>query len=553
MRNAECGVWNEVIGAILDRVMRKRMIVVWGMLAILLMNGGLLDVRAEQGDNIMQQFQMLQQVFGTVREHYVDEIDMKDVVEGAIEGVLARLDPHSSYLSPRQRKEMTENFQGSFEGIGIHFDIISDTLTVISPIEGSPAYEVGLHSGDKIVRIDGKTAIHINDQEVKRRLKGPEGTSVEVTVKKAAGGGLVDYAIERRKVPIVSVPYAFMLRPGTGYIWLRRFSRTTGEELEEALRTLEAEGMEQLILDLRWNGGGLLEEAAAVSDKFLRRGELVVYTEGRGWEREDFYAESEEEHPEFPLIVMINHWSASASEIVSGAVQDLDRGLVVGQTSFGKGLVQRPFALANQGLLLLTVARYHTPLGRLIQRPYGDRDREQYVREAFEDDTGENPEARVYRTAGGREVYGGGGIRPDIVLEPDSLTAFERRLLGSRVFFTFASRYVEGDPDLARLDADDREALDAFVRDFEVPDRAIEMFQSFLTDAEVDFTSEAFDREVEFLRGGIKREIAGILWGPAAGGRVRMGDDPAVLAAAELFEEAARIMHSRTVVGELNR
>jgi len=522
------------------------MILIWGVLAVLSVGGGGRDVRAEQGDNIMQQLGVVAKMLKEIRASYVDDVDMSHVIEGAIEGILSRLDPHSSYLPPQQRREMTENFQGSFEGIGIHFDIISDTLTVISPIEGSPAYEVGLRSGDKIVRIEGRSAIRINEQQVKRRLKGPEGTSVAVTVKKAVRGELVDYTIERRRIPIVSVPYYFMLRSGIGYIWLRRFSRTTDEELGEALDVLEAEGMEHLLLDLRWNGGGLLEEAVAVADEFLRKDELIVYTEGRGWEREDFHAESEEDDPEFPLIVMINHWSASASEIVSGAIQDLDRGLIVGQTSFGKGLVQKPFVLPNQGLLLLTVARYHTPLGRLIQRPYVDKDREQYVREAFEDDPDENPEALAYRTAGGRQVYGGGGITPDIVLAPDSLTVFENRLLGSWVFFQFASRYIEGNPDVARLHVNDREDLDAFVRDFEVPDRAIEAFRSFLTEAEVVFAPEEFDREIEFLRRGIKREIAGILWGPSARGRIRMGSDPEVLAAAELFEEAERIMQGRT-------
>lgn len=529
--------------------MWKRVILICSMLMILPAGREVLYAQTAQRGNIMQQLQMLNQVFLTIREKYVEEIDMTQVIEGAIQGVLSELDPHSSYLSPKQRKEMTESFQGSFEGIGIHFDIINDTLTVISPIEDSPAYEVGLRSGDKIVRIDGKSAIRINGQQVKHRLKGPEGTTVNVTARKTSGHELVDYTIERRRIPIVSVPYSFMLDSEIGYIWLRRFSRTTGEELENALETLETEGMRKLILDLRWNGGGLLEEAVAVTDKFLRRKELIVYTEGRGWKRENYYAGGEGKHPEFPLIVMVNHWSASASEIVSGAIQDLDRGLILGQTSFGKGLVQKPFVLPNDGMLLLTVARYHTPLGRLIQRPYEDRDREQYVREAFDDiDPDENADARAYRTAGGRVVYGGGGITPDIVLTPDSLTVFESRLLGNWVFFEFAGRYIERNPDLRSFvtrDKNGREGLSAFARSFEVPEDAVAEFGTFLSEARITFTSEEFDQEVDFVRRGIKLEIAGILWGPAARGRIRMGSDPEVLASAELFGEAERIMSGR--------
>ena len=324
-----------------------------------------------------------------VEGSYYTDTDPVDLYDGAISGYLSKLDPHSTYITPEDLRSTQERLQGSFEGIGIYLAIHEGYLRVLSPIEGSPAYEVGLLPGDRIVRIDGRTAVGIKEAEVFARLKGPKGSIVKVSVQREGQDDLLEFDILRDRIDVPSVPYHFLLGPDSptdGYVKVNRFSRKTSEELSGALTDLLRQGARRMVLDLRGNGGGFLEQAVEVSNQLLEKGRLVVYTMGRN-------VSSKEEHyagrdpilpPDVPLVILVDSYSASASEIVAGAVQDYDRGLIVGHTKFGKGLVQKQFHLKNGGAVLLTVARYYTPSHRPIQRPF-DEDREAYLQQAHDD------------------------------------------------------------------------------------------------------------------------------------------------------------------------
>jgi carboxyl-terminal processing protease len=318
------------------------------------------------GDSIYQQTKKLDYVLNTVLKNYVDDVDTQKLVEAAIKGMLGELDPHSVYISADDMKKVEEDFQGSFEGIGIEFDVINDTITVVSPIPDGPSEKVGVQPGDKIIKIDGENAVGIDRGEVPKKLKGPKGTVVKVDIIRGNNPEVFSYAITRDKIPLNSVDGSFII-DGTdvGVVMVNRFSATTHNEVVEALKQLKAQGMKKLILDLRSNPGGYLNQAFLMADEFLPRGDTIVYTKGRLSQFDEAYvAGGDEEFEKLPLIVLINAGSASASEIVSGAIQDLDRGLIVGETSFGKGLVQRQFEVGDGSAFRLTISRYYTPSGR---------------------------------------------------------------------------------------------------------------------------------------------------------------------------------------------
>ncbi|MCD6169460.1 MAG: S41 family peptidase [Candidatus Latescibacteria bacterium] len=486
--------------------------------------------------NIYVQLQSLIDVMNYIKSNYVEETAQSELVDGAIDGVLRQLDPHCYYLKPRELSNMAERLRGDFEGIGIMFDIRDGVLTVIAPIEGSPADRVGLKAGDKIVKIDGKTALGITTQEVYQKLRGPRGTKVNVSVKREGEEELLEFAIVRDKIPIYSIPSFFMLTSEIGYIWVARFSQRTDYELEKALRQLESQGMKKLVLDLRWNGGGPLLQAVKVADKFIKSGR-ICYTQGRTSDStREYYATEEGTHPYFPLIVLINHASASASEIVAGAIQDCDRGLVVGRTSFGKGLVQGQFKLRNGGAIFLTIAHWYTPSGRLIQRPYRNKSRADYVAEAFRDTSSNGNEAKpVFYTLKGRKVYGGGGITPDIVLKGPSSGKLQRKLRDRNAFFDFAAYYLGTQPQVP-------ENFDQFHQNFQVDDSIILQFKDFLFSRKIGFSPEDFQHELGSIKNSIKAEIAGELWGAEEKYQIYLEKDPEVLQTIELFDKAEQLL-----------
>ena len=370
-------------------------------------------------------------LLGKINLYYVDTTDDNKLVEDAIVAVLKELDPHSVYIPKEELKKMNEPLVGNFEGIGIQFNILHDTLMVVSPISGGPSEKVGLRAGDKIVEVDGETiaGIGLQNSDVQKKLRGKKGTKVTVGIKRRSVKDMLNFTITRDKIPIFSVDASYMATPDIGYIKINRFARNTIAEFREGLIRLKAQNMKHLIVDLRGNGGGYLKTAIQLTDEFVDDKKLIVYTEGDKSPKQEYYTTTAGGFEKGKLVMLIDEGSASASEIVSGAIQDYDRGLIIGRRSFGKGLVQKPFGLTDGSAIRLTVARYHTPSGRCIQRPY-DEGKEAYYKEfsrRFEngeymnEDSITLPDSLKFKTLNSnRTVYGGGGIMPDVFVPIDT-------------------------------------------------------------------------------------------------------------------------------------
>lgn len=501
------------------------------------------------GDNIYVQLNKFKDVLSLTEKYYVDDVDTQKLVEAAVNGLLNTLDPHSVYIPASQLPRVNEEFQGSFEGIGIEFDVLSDTLTVVSPITGGPSEALGIMAGDKIVKIDGESAIGIKREEVVKKLRGPKGTRVKVTIVRADTKDLLEFEIVRDKIPLYSVDTSFMIDVEVGYIRINRFSQTTRDEFVNALTKLKQEGMTKLILDLRDNPGGFLDQAFKVADELLPKGKKVVYTKGRRPEfNEEYISSGNGRFDKGSLIVLVNHGSASASEIVSGAIQDWDRGLVVGETTFGKGLVQRQFLLNDSSAFRLTTARYYTPSGRLIQRPYG-KNLEEYRSAAFEknEEEGENIEHKVegdstrpiFKTAGGRTVYGGGGITPDHIVKFERYTDYAVRLFSKAIFVEYGNRYLD------RYGKDLREKygkdVKRFQKEFTVTDNMLQDMVALGQSKGVEFKKDQYEKDLRRIRAGIKAHIARNLFGNEGRYVVLLSEDAQFLKGTALFPEADKI------------
>lgn len=361
---------------------------------------------------------------------YVDKVDETKLVEDAIISMLEELDPHSTYSDPEEVKRLNEPLQGNFDGIGIQFNMATDTLFIIQPVSGGPSEKVGILAGDRIIEVNDTViaGVKMSTEEVMRRLRGPKGSEVNVKIMRNGVKGLIPFTIKRDKIPVYSLDASYMVNEHIGYIRINRFAATTGEEFRDALHKLQKKGMKDLILDLQGNGGGYLNAAIELCDELLGKKELIVYTEGRRNPRSEFKAKGDGDFQEGRLVVLVDEYSASASEIVTGAIQDWDRGIVVGRRTFGKGLVQRPIDLPDGSMIRLTVARYYTPTGRCIQKPYENIEQynqdliDRYNRgEMVSADSIHFPDSLKTRTLRlGRTVYGGGGIMPDYFIPLDT-------------------------------------------------------------------------------------------------------------------------------------
>ena len=360
-----------------------------------------------------------------IESHYVDTINTTNFEDKAINAILNELDPHSSYISINNFKAVEEDMQGSFSGIGVQFNIIDDSIVVISAISGGPSEKLGIKSGDRIVTVDKEdvASININNDGVIKRLRGEQGSTVSINIKRRGQKELMPFAIVRDEIPLYSVDAGIMLNDDIGYIKINRFAATTYDEMIEKARSLKTKGMQKLILDLRNNPGGYLHIANQMCDEFLKDGELIVFTEGRNRSKNETYATDDGELETIKIIVLINEGSASASEIVSGALQDNDRGLVIGRRSFGKGLVQEQISLYDGSVVRLTTQRYYTPSGRCIQKNYGDNNKDYHL-ELYTREENEFPDSLIYTTKNGRTVYGGGGITPDIIIKRDTNVSY---------------------------------------------------------------------------------------------------------------------------------
>lgn len=402
----------------------------------------------------------IEEVFMLINNQYVEEVDADAVAMTAITGMLEKLDPHSLYFDVSEMQAETEQFDAAFEGIGISFELLpgpesQDTLAVLNVLPGGPSEEVGLQSGDRIVEVDGRSTIGYSDDDVRRNLKGPRGSRVVITVRRPGVRENLKFDITRDKIPIYTLDASYLLERGTGYIRLNRFARTTYQEFMTSLRELKSRGMERLVLDLRGNRGGYMQMAVRISDEFLKNGQLIVSQKGaRDDSNDSFYATGSGLWESSPLMVLVDGSSASASEIVAGALQDHDRALIVGRRTFGKGLVQKQYLLLDGSALRLTVARYYTPSGRLIQTSYESGDKDDYyaskAQRRKEDGTHSAAEllegiadSLKYRTDSGRIVIAGGGVIPDYIVAPDSLSPLMQAVLGRSLENQFVRSWVD--------------------------------------------------------------------------------------------------------------
>ncbi len=508
---------------------------------------------AVSGDSVFEQARKFSEVLSLAAKGYVEEVDTQKLTEAALRGMLEELDPHSVYIPAKEMERVEEEFSGSFEGIGVEFDIINDTITIVSPIAGGPSEALGILAGDKIVRIDDSTAIGLTRSTVPKKLRGPKGTKVRVHIRRAGEQELLAFDITRDKIPLNSVDASFII-DGTdvGYITANRFSATTHDEIVTAARNLRAQGMKKLLLDLRGNPGGYLDQAYRIADEFIADGKKIVYTKGRRPEfDEDMIATSMGELENIPLVVMINGGSASASEIVSGAVQDLDRGIVVGQTSFGKGLVQRQYPLGDGSAIRLTVSRYYTPSGRLIQRPYKDKeayysgegreegaegDNIEHQQDVSDDNVNTRPK---YKTSKGRTVYGGGGITPDYIVKSDTIGLLARKLRARNLFWKTADQIMKQRGREIRSAYEGN--LSKFLKSFSVSEADMDIMRDFAKQDSIEWKADEYAFDERFLKTVVKAQIGRAIFNNNGYTAVMLQIDAQTKKSLELFDEAKKI------------
>jgi carboxyl-terminal processing protease len=365
-------------------------------------------------------------ILSLIQDHYVDTINPTDFEDKTINAILNELDPHSAYIPVKKYQAVEEDMQGSFSGIGVQFNIIDDSIVVISPISGGPSERLGIQSGDRIISVEKEDVANtgIKNEGVIKRLRGDKGSIVNITIKRRGQTGLIPFAITRDDIPLYSVDAGIMLKDNIGYIKVNRFAATTYDEMMQKVNILQKSGMEKLILDLRGNPGGYLHIANQMCDEFLKDGELIVFTKGRKRSREETFASKKGQLENTRVIVLIDEGSASASEIVSGALQDNDRGIIIGRRSFGKGLVQEQIPMNDGSAIRLTTQRYYTPSGRCIQKDYGENKKNYYFEQYTRKEKTEFPDSLKFTTKQGRAVYGGGGINPDIIIKRDTTLSY---------------------------------------------------------------------------------------------------------------------------------
>ena len=452
---------------------------------------------------------------------YVDKVDEDKLVEEAIIKMLAQLDPHSTYNNAEEVKKMNEPLQGNFEGIGVQFQMIEDTLLVIQPVSNGPSEKVGILAGDRIVAVNDSAiaGVKMSTEDIMKRLRGPKGSKVNLTIVRRGVQDPLVFTVKRDKIPILSLDASYMIQPKIGYIRVNRFGATTAEEFKKAMKSLQQQGMKDLILDLQGNGGGYLNAAIDLANEFLKQKELIVYTEGRAARRSDFFAKGTGNFKNGRLIILVDEYSASASEIVTGAIQDWDRGVVVGRRTFGKGLVQRPIDLPDGSMIRLTIARYYTPSGRSIQKPYDstvDYNKDLIERfnhgELMNADSIHFPDSLKYKTHKlGRTVYGGGGIMPDYFVPLDT-TRYTDYYLALRDKGAIVQMNIK------LIDRHRAEWLkkyknfDRFYKDFEISSKMLDELVELGKTMGAEYNEEQFQTALPLIKTQLKALIARDLW-----------------------------------------
>lgn len=529
---------------------------------------GLLFQPLISGDNVYDQVKKFDRILNMAMRNYVDEVDTQKLTEAAIRGMLEELDPHSVYLTAEEMKGVNEDFQGSFEGVGIEFAILEDTLTVVSPISGGPSEALGIQSGDKIVKVDGENVVGIKQSDVPKKLRGEKGTTVVLEIKRNGVKDLMKFSVVRDKIPLNSVESSFVI-DGTdiGVISINRFMATTHNEMLTALSELKTQGMKKLILDLRYNPGGYLDQAYKIADEFLGNNDTIVYTIGRKPEFNDaFIATNGNTWENIPVIVLVNEGSASASEIVSGAIQDQDRGLIIGETSFGKGLVQRQYPLGDGSAFRLTISRYYTPSGRCIQRSYADKSDYRNLSGRLELEEGSyidhslnklkqqvekfNEKAKnekdkikfdslpLYKTRSGRTVFGAGGITPDVIIKADTITMLSREIRMKRIFFTYTDAFLSENKDFK---AKYENNFKAYLHDFKITDAMMKDFRKMAEKEGIKWDADQAKKDRDFLEISIKATMARTLWDRNKSMQIFSGLDRQMMDATKYFPDAIKI------------
>ena len=474
------------------------------------------------GDSPLRKLQVAEMAINNL---YVDSVDEAKLAEDAIRGMLEKLDPHSSYTDAKETKAMKEPLQGDFEGIGVQFNMMEDTLVVIQPTLNGPSEKVGIIAGDRIISVNDTAiaGVKMERSEIMKRLRGKKGTKVRLGVVRRGVKETLYFVVKRDRIPVHSLTAAYMIRPETGYIRLESFGAKTYDEFMQAADSLRRQGMKRLILDLQDNGGGYLEAAVSIANEFLSKGDMIVYTEGRAVRRYEYKAHGNGILQDLPVTVLINEYSASASEIVTGAIQDHDRGTVVGRRSFGKGLVQRPIDLPDGSEIRLTVAHYFTPSGRCIQKPYkkGDlKDYQQDMENRLKHGELTNPDSihfadslRFETLKKHRVVYGGGGIMPDVFVPLDTMryTRFHRQLNAKSIIINQLLKYVDNNRKQLRRNY---KTFDAFMQSYEVPEQLVDAIRAEGTKQKIEpKDDDELNRTLPYLRRSLKAQVARDLWG----------------------------------------
>ena len=503
---------------------------------------------SDRKSNAQATLQKLSTIYYLIDNFYVDTANLETLTEEAIVAILKELDPHSAYISKKDVEKANEPLVGSFEGIGVTFQIFQDTILVISPVPGGPSDKVGIMAGDKIVTIDGEDAFgkKVTNEYVAEHLRGKKGTKVILGIRRGKSDELIDFEVVRDKIPLNSIDAAFMLDKNIGYIRLDRFAQTSMSEFDESLAKLKSQKMKSLVLDLRGNTGGYLNVAAELSNQFLKNDMTIVYTEGDKSPKQVFKTDKKGKFTDGKLVVLIDEGSASASEIVSGAIQDWDRGVLIGRRSFGKGLVQRPFNLPDGSVVRLTTARYYTPTGRCIQRSY-EKGSEDYYNEMtkrmkhgefYHSDSIQFPDSLKYSTlVSGRTVYGGGGIMPDIFMPVDTTfaTKLYTDLIRKSVFNSYTVDYVMENRDLLAKEYGDFENFNA---NFNVTDSMIESFKKLAEEKGVEWNEEQYQRSESMIKLQIKALIARNEWDMEKYYQVVLKEDKVINKAIDILNDS---------------
>jgi carboxyl-terminal processing protease len=493
---------------------------------------------AQSEDDLRDSIRKFTQVFGAIETNFADKVDSETAVyKGAIPGMLRTLDPHSSFFDPKANEQFRENQAGHYFGVGMYIWSPEGKVTVNYPFQGSPAHKAGIHPGDQIVAVNDRNTETLTVSEVSALLKGPRGTPAQIVVRRAGKPEPITFNVIRDEVPRDSVTFAFFAKPGIAFLKIEQFNENTSKEVDRALAKLDESKIQGLILDLRENPGGLVNEAVGVADRFLHKGQGIVSHHGRASSETKFSAKHGERGPEYPIVVLVNHGTASAAEILSGALQDHDRAWILGESTFGKGLVQAPFPLSGDSTLLLTIAKYYTPSGRLIQRDYSHQSFYEY----YNRNTGHANLKDAKRTDGGRLVYGGDGISPDETYSEQKFTRLEAELLGRLAFFYYVPEYLSG-----------HEAPPS--KDWQPSAEMVEDFRNFAIRKGAQIAPSDFERDRTWITEHLREEIFTTAFSKEAADRVALNYDPELQKAIEsLPQSKALIDKARAVIAKQER